>query len=112
MVKRSKSLLTSSPLFVTPGPKNTAGSGLKLFGYIGWAHPKSEPDDSIYLLPGCSIPVVLRARDGGRFTVLGDTWVRGVMEGERVKPDFSQTEILQGATIGSKRDAWTEIEIY
>jgi hypothetical protein len=81
-------------------------------GYVGWAHDQAEHGDSIYLLPGCSIPVILRARDRGGFTVVGDAWVQGVMEGERVKPEFFWREKDDEALTGSQENDWTDIEIY
>jgi hypothetical protein len=36
-------------------------------GYVGWAHPLVLPGDHIYILSGCTIPVLLRSRKEGGF---------------------------------------------
>jgi len=50
-------------------------------GYVGWAHNRAKPGDNIYLLPGCSVPVVLRHRVDRDYAVVGYAYVQGVMEG-------------------------------
>ncbi|PMD48906.1 hypothetical protein L207DRAFT_376933, partial [Hyaloscypha variabilis F] len=54
-------------------------------GYVGWAHPLALPGDHIYILSGCTIPIVLRSRKEGGFVLVGDAYVQGIMEGEAVK---------------------------
>ncbi|KAF2118230.1 heterokaryon incompatibility protein-domain-containing protein [Lophiotrema nucula] len=57
-------------------------------GYIGWAPETSAKGDCVVLMPGGSVPYVLRAQ-GGRTrrsgvvaTFLGDAYVHGLMHGE------------------------------
>ncbi|KAN0117324.1 hypothetical protein V8E51_003301 [Hyaloscypha variabilis] len=66
-------------------------------GYFGWAHPRAEQGDQIFLLPGCSVPVVLRTKVEGGYTMVGDAYVQGIMFGE---------------LMGDDQDVpWTHIEI-
>jgi hypothetical protein len=65
------------------------GNGMRLMtteGDIGWAHPLALPNDGVFLLRGCSIPVILREVDDDRgqldFQVIGDAYVHGIMHGE------------------------------
>ena len=55
-------------------------------GNIGWAHPLALPGDGIFLLRGCSMPVILRELNDDQyplsFEVIGDAYVHGVMRGE------------------------------
>jgi hypothetical protein len=58
---------------------------------IGWAAKGADLGDEIFLLPGCSVPVILRkaGHDGGRYSFVGDAIVIGAMENEvwgRLKP--------------------------
>ena len=56
-------------------------------GFTGWAHPLARPNDEIYLLKGCSMPVILRPSDEKdpeyrlTFRVVGDTYVVNAMYG-------------------------------
>ncbi|KAF2182072.1 hypothetical protein K469DRAFT_713151 [Zopfia rhizophila CBS 207.26] len=49
---------------------------------IGWAARAARLHDEVFLLPGCSIPVILCRRDEGRYQFVGDTIVIGAMENE------------------------------
>lgn len=50
-------------------------------GYIGLTHALSQAGDCICLLNGCVVPVILRRR-ASRFTVVGEAYVHGIMNGE------------------------------
>ena len=51
--------------------------------YLGWAHPNAKEDDEVILLQGCSVPVIVRpAGAAGRYRIIGDAYVDGVMAGE------------------------------
>lgn len=67
-------------------------------GYIGWAHPRAEKGDKIYLLQGCSVPAILRKKPDGGYVIVGDAYVQGIMNGEAIK-DFRDSD-------------WTSIQIY
>ena len=57
-------------------------------GFTGWAHPLAKPKDQIYLLKGCSMPVILRPSEeedpefGPTYCVIGDAYVVKAMHGE------------------------------
>ena len=71
------------------------GLGMNLacgtFG-MGWVDDKARPRDQIAILKGCSVPVVLRARDSGSWTVVGDAIVHRAMFGEKM--DEAKCEFL------------------
>ncbi|KAK8851075.1 heterokaryon incompatibility protein-domain-containing protein [Apiospora arundinis] len=67
-------------------------------GYIGWAHERAKLNDSIFILRGSTVPVILRARQGGGFVLVGDAHVCGMMSGEGMKPDDDS--------------AWTTVQIH
>jgi hypothetical protein len=54
-------------------------------GYIGLLTTNAEPGDEIWVLSGCSIPLLLRAGNGGRRTLVGECYVHGIMYGEAVE---------------------------
>jgi hypothetical protein len=52
-------------------------------GHLGWAHPDARLGDHIFLLSGCSMPVVLRSMpDTDTYTVVGHSYIDGAMNGE------------------------------
>lgn len=52
-------------------------------GRLAWCPMKSLPGDSIAILNGATVPFVLRRDgEGGRYSVVGDAFVQGVMDGE------------------------------
>ena len=53
-------------------------------GYMGLAHYQTEVGDSICLLQGCSVPMLLRKCEGG-YRVIGEAYVHGMMNGESWK---------------------------
>ncbi|OCL11882.1 HET-domain-containing protein [Glonium stellatum] len=69
--------------------KNMASKNMRLmcldddsFG-IGWAVRSARLQDEAFLIPGCSVPVILRQCEGERrYKVVGDAIVLGVMKGE------------------------------
>ena len=48
---------------------------------FGWAHPATRPDDLVYVLSGCNLPVILRPAGGARnkFAVVGDARIPGIL---------------------------------
>ncbi|KAL1601400.1 hypothetical protein SLS60_006313 [Paraconiothyrium brasiliense] len=50
---------------------------------IGWAAKGARLDDEVFLIPGCSVPLILRRVEGTEnYNLIGDAIVIGVMEGE------------------------------
>jgi len=67
---------------------------------IGWAHPRAQPGDQIFVVGGCTVPVILRSRDNGGYVLVGDAYVEGIMDGEAV------------ADARARNDDWATLEIY
>jgi hypothetical protein len=51
-------------------------------GYLGGADIRARAGDSIALLLGWSVPVILHPRTGGGWHVIGDAIINGLMHGE------------------------------
>lgn len=51
-------------------------------GYLGMASKASEQGDSIFLLKGCNMPLVLRPYGDGTYHLVGECYVHGIMDGE------------------------------
>jgi hypothetical protein len=49
---------------------------------IGWAAKGARLHDEVFLIPGCSSPVILRKRPDAKYEVVGDAIVTGAMQGE------------------------------
>jgi hypothetical protein len=49
---------------------------------IGWAAKGAWLNDEVFLIPGCSSPVILRKNEDGRHQVVGDAIVLGAMKSE------------------------------
>lgn len=49
---------------------------------IGWAAKGARLHDGVFLIPGCSSPVILRKRPDAKYEVVGDAIVTGAMQGE------------------------------
>ncbi len=65
-------------------------------GHFGFASSTVQPGDPIFVILGCSIPVILRPVDiGGRYEVVGECYVEGYMKGECVAGVESGKRIAQ-----------------
>lgn len=51
-------------------------------GYVGAVPISTRPGDLVSLLPGARVPFILRARSDGRFRLVGEAYVHGIMQGE------------------------------
>jgi hypothetical protein len=67
-------------------------------GEMGWAHVRALPGDRIYIIPGRTVPVILRENQGGGFLLAGDAWVHGIM--------------YAGVLDGVKEDDWVQLAIH
>lgn len=66
---------------------------------IGLANPDARLSDEVFLIPGCSMPVILRPQpDGQRYEVVGEAVIPGAMDGEiwhdRDNCKFTDVEIV------------------
>jgi len=51
---------------------------------MGLAPPRTQRNDIICILLGCSVPIILR-QDGQNFMLLGESYTHGLMHGEALK---------------------------
>ncbi|KAK8133437.1 hypothetical protein PG984_005449 [Apiospora sp. TS-2023a] len=51
-------------------------------GYVGMTPKASKQGDSIFLLKGCNMPLVLRPYGDGSYRLVGECFVHGIMDGE------------------------------
>ena len=67
-------------------------------GYVGMALETVEKSDSVAVLLGCSMPVVLRKVEGGpehvRWKVVGECYVHGIMDGEAMEWGMEAQDIV------------------
>jgi Heterokaryon incompatibility protein (HET) len=55
-------------------------------GLLGLGQPSMQTGDSLWIIPGVSVPMVLRSASADdRFTVLGPAYVHGIMYGEALQ---------------------------
>lgn len=55
------------------------------FGYVGMGPPTTQKGDQVWILRGGWVPFVLRPRSKhGEYTLVGDAYVHGIMNGEAV----------------------------
>lgn len=62
-------------------------------GYIGLGHPDTVIGDELHLIQGSDTPFILRKSDG-RYELVGEAYVHGIMDGELVD-DTTEFEWLQ-----------------
>ena len=68
-------------------------------GRVGWAHPKAQLGDHVYLISGCTMPAILRPRSNKMgFTLIGHSYVQDFMDGRYWRDvvrhaDLSEVEI-------------------
>ncbi|KAI0205211.1 heterokaryon incompatibility protein-domain-containing protein [Astrocystis sublimbata] len=51
-------------------------------GRVGMVARAAQPGDGIFILKGCNAPLILRPAGSGRYCVVGECYVDGVMHGE------------------------------
>lgn len=51
-------------------------------GYVGMCPSSTLPDDQIWVVMGCPSPLILRAQENGRYKIVGECFVQGLMDGE------------------------------
>jgi hypothetical protein len=56
-------------------------------GYIGVAPPQAREGDSIFLVKGSRVPLVMRPHKDDTWELIGDCYVHGVMHGEAFQED-------------------------
>lgn len=77
----------------TFGNVNLHCANLRFFrtvkGYIGVSHPNARPGDTVAVLLGAPIPLVLREYAEGHL-VVGQSYVHGIMDGEIIQAEVDQ----------------------
>ncbi|KAI0419802.1 heterokaryon incompatibility protein-domain-containing protein [Xylaria grammica] len=93
--QRKNTMLADVQRFVAPDLAFMIRNGLRLMltdrGHIGWAHFRGRPGDLLYVLQGCSVPVILRPASHDTFRLVGDAWIQGFMNGEAIKEDTNNS---------------------
>jgi hypothetical protein len=54
-------------------------------GYMALCPKKTQKGDGVYILRGCSVPLILRPTPNGTFFVVGECFVQGIMNGEAME---------------------------
>lgn len=61
-------------------------------GHIGMAASRARRGDLICVLYGCSIPVLLRKVENGRYEFIGECYLDGFMDGEALSSDSADVQ--------------------
>lgn len=76
-------------------------------GFMGFALRHAQPGDLVYLIHGCSVPVVLRRHGSGLtsrgYIVVGEMFALGIMQGEYFH-DENVNGLLMDGVAGSAQD--------
>ncbi len=69
--------------------KNEISVGRRLFrtvkDFLGNGPRSLEVDDQVWVLAGAKVPFLLRPLDDGRYQVVGQAYVHGIMHGEALR---------------------------
>lgn len=57
---------------------------------LGLVPEEAKKGDIIAILLGCSVPVVLRPQKGGHYTLIGQSYIHGLMDGRKI-PRWQKT---------------------
>ena len=60
-------------------------------GHVGLAPARAEPGDCICIIFGSPVPFILRASTEGKFVLIGEAYVYGIMDGEWL--DYDQAPL-------------------
>lgn len=68
-------------------------------GLCGMVPERAEPGDAICVILGCAVPLVLKRRGHGRFELVGECYIHGLMDGEALDlvldvDDITEQDIL------------------
>ncbi|KAH8665064.1 heterokaryon incompatibility protein-domain-containing protein [Tricladium varicosporioides] len=65
-------------------------------GYLGIGPSNIEVDDWIVILQGVELPLALRRKENGRYRLLGESYVHGIMDGEAFEyPGICNIEMIE-----------------
>lgn len=64
-------------------------------GRLGIVPPFAKPGDICCIVLGVSVPLILRHSQAGRYNLVGDSYIHGVMAGELLdQGNYEETEII------------------
>lgn len=63
-------------------------------GYLGLFPAHTEIGDEVHVFDGCNVPFALRKAAEGKFRLVGECYVCGIMDGEAVRPDTSLQDLV------------------
>ena len=63
-------------------------------GHVGLAPARTEPGDCICIIFGSPVPYILRASTEGKFVLIGEAYVHGIMDGEWLDHDHAPLTFL------------------
>jgi hypothetical protein len=63
-------------------------------GRLGMAPRETRKEDSVVIFPGCEVPLILRKSKRKTYTLIGDCYISGVMDGEVFDCKHEFTDIL------------------
>ena len=63
-------------------------------GHVGLAPARAEPGDCICIIFGSPVPYILRASTEGKFVLIGEAYVHGIMDGEWLDHDHAPLTFL------------------
>ena len=64
-------------------------------GLVGWISEAAEPGDFVTLFEGSPYPVILRRRQDGYYSVIGDAYIQGIMHGEAWPEDGAGVDWIE-----------------
>lgn len=68
--------------------------GLTDAGRMCWLPPDAKKGDLIYIVPGCQVPYVFRRENSGKYTLVGEAYIHGIMFGEETPKTRRKLERL------------------
>ncbi|KAI0121663.1 heterokaryon incompatibility protein-domain-containing protein [Xylariales sp. AK1849] len=71
-------------------------------GYIGIARQSVQPDDQVFILLGCEIPVILRQTPRNTYELASSCYMHGVMDGETVLGPLQQPWEIRNKRFGDQ----------
>ena len=64
-------------------------------GHVGWIPEAAEPGDFVTLFEGSPYPFILRQRQDGYYSVIGDAYIEGIMYGEAWPEDGAGVDWIE-----------------
>jgi hypothetical protein len=80
---------------ISPGTMRDASLMELDNGYLGFGPYTVQPGDSIVVLLGCYVPMILRPQENGAYVVIGKCYVQGLMDGEALLGNLPRSWTVQ-----------------